>query len=129
MYFHAVRLGNDVFASDGLVQVYHSKTWGWICDQQWDQNDADVVCRELGYTNALSTYSQLSSKHGNVWMNNVHCVGNETSLFLCRHDGWKRHHCHSSQLAGVVCKTPKGKYKTSCNLACISPKKYAINGF
>ena len=109
MRFHTVRLGNGVLASDGLVQVYHNKTWGWICDQHWDQNDGDVVCDELGYSNALSTYSQPLNKHGNVWMNNVHCAGNETSLFFCRHDGWKRHYCHSRQLAGVKCKTPKGK--------------------
>ena len=109
MRFHTVRLGNGVLASDGLVQVYHNKTWGWICDQHWDQNDADVICGELGYSNALSTHSQPLNKHGNVWMNNVHCAGNEKSLFFCRHDGWKRHYCHSRQLAGVICKTPKGK--------------------
>lgn len=76
MRFHTVRLGNGVLASDGLVQVYHNKTWGWICDQHWDQNDADVICGELGYSNALSTYSQPLNKHGNVWMNTVLAMKN-----------------------------------------------------
>lgn len=102
-----VRLANDAVASDGLVQVYHNKIWGWICDQQWDKNDADVVCSELGYTNAISTYSQFSNKNVDVWMNNVHCVGNEISLFSCRRDEWERHFCPSNKLAGVVCKTPE----------------------
>lgn len=75
-----------MFSHKGLVQVYHSRTWGWICNQGWDKQDADVVCRELGFTKASMVYGSLKDKGGVIWMKNIQCIGNETSLVLCDHE-------------------------------------------
>ena len=104
-----VRLGGDKYLGEGLVQVYHERTWGWICYGQWDKNNADVVCRELGYTNASSSYSSPANTVGKVWMNNVQCQGTENSLLFCAHDGWKSHSCRNGRVAGVFCVVPEGK--------------------
>ena len=41
---------------NGTVQVCVNRTWGSICDSGWSSQDADVVCRQLGF-NTLGTTS------------------------------------------------------------------------
>ena len=97
---------------EGLVQVYHKNTWGWVCDDEWDRQDADVVCRELGYTGSTALYNDDANLKGNntIWMGNVQCTGSESSLYYCVHNGWQNQSCgRGQQMAGVVCAGPEGK--------------------
>ena len=110
--FLTVRLGGDIYSSEGLVEVYYNKTWGGICDQQWNKQDADVVCRELGFRNAILIYSSPANEGDTMWINNLQCSGDEMSLVLCVHDGWKKQSCPSGRHAGVVCKVPEGRLVT-----------------
>ena len=34
----------------GTVEIFHDDRWGPICDDEWDEREATVVCRQLGYT-------------------------------------------------------------------------------
>lgn len=85
-YFPTVRVGGEINATQGLVQVYHNKAWGWICNQLWDDTDANVVCKGLGYENATLLYSNPVDKGGMIWMNHVQCDGSERSLVSCTHN-------------------------------------------
>ena len=93
----------------GRVEVLYDGQWGTICDDGWDINDARVVCRQLGFSDAIRPLfgSQVPPGSGRIWLNGVSCTGREENITKCSHNGWKYHnnHCKHSQDAGVECST------------------------
>lgn len=46
----AIRLASGAQSNTGRVEVCHGETWGTICDSSWTQMDANVACRQLGFS-------------------------------------------------------------------------------
>ena len=107
----AVRLVNSLnLPHFGRVEVRYSGIWGTICDNLWDIQDAEVVCRQLGFDGALfAPRNALYGRgKGQRWLDDVKCGGTEISISDCHHSGWGVYNCRYSGDAGVVCR-PTGK--------------------
>uniref|UniRef100_W5KTB0 SRCR domain-containing protein n=1 Tax=Astyanax mexicanus TaxID=7994 RepID=W5KTB0_ASTMX len=100
-----IRLVNGTGNCNGRVEIYRHGRWGTVCDDGWDINDAEVVCRQMGCGRAVSIHSSAHFGQGTgpILLDNVHCVGSERSITECRHNGFGRTNCHHGEDAGVTC--------------------------
>ena len=105
LFCFTVRLANGPTSYEGRVEVYHNGEWGTVCDDGWGWNNAHVVCRELNFGNAVAAphnafYGQGS---GQIWLDDVNCVGTELTIVHCSHNRWGSHNCNHADDASVKC--------------------------
>ena len=55
-----IRIVGGKYPSEGLVEVHCNGEWGTICDDAFGKDEADTVCIQMGYTDAVQ-YDHLAS--------------------------------------------------------------------
>lgn len=97
-----MRLVSPYSNCSGRVEILHNGHWGILCDDDWELQDAEVVCQQLGCGKALSTHEDpvLLRDIGSVWLDDVKCSGDESSVKDCAHDGFGSHSC---SISSVTC--------------------------
>uniref|UniRef100_A0A673B6Z5 SRCR domain-containing protein n=1 Tax=Sphaeramia orbicularis TaxID=375764 RepID=A0A673B6Z5_9TELE len=87
------------------AQVLYNGLWGTVCDDGWDIKDADVVCRAKNCGTALKAKSSafFGEGQGPIWLDDVDCFGNESSLSHCGRIFFEQTGCDHREDAGVVC--------------------------
>ena len=80
LYNGKVRLQNGAYPSLGRVEVYCTGQWGVVCGDI-GQEEADKVCRQLGYTGA----DRFGFK--------LRCMGLVNTLNTGTHINFKDLHC------------------------------------
>ena len=113
IYFGAaitlVRLINGSTEYEGRVEVYHNGEWRTVCDDEWNLNDAEVVCRELGFGPAIDAKSEAFYGQGSNQncFGNFRCADEVTTIRECSFNELKIR-SHYSKDASVKCAASNG---------------------
>ena len=93
---------------EGIVEVYYNERWWPVSADEWDDEDVNVVCGQLGYPVSFGTVTKLAkilpkdmrsidrqlkklfrkSHLQKVVLQGLSCTGTERDLSLCSHHGW-----------------------------------------
>ena len=99
---------NGTTKNEGRVEVFYEGNWGTVCDDDWDIQDADVVCKMLGYPRAIQAlpFSAFGEGTGDIILDNINC-SKEDNIFECGHNEYLNNNCEHLEDAGVVCDNSK----------------------
>jgi len=61
-----------------------------------------IHCRRYG----RSLNNRYGPGSGQIWLDDLQCIGTETQLGSCRHNGWGYHNCRHSDDVSIVCIDP-----------------------
>ena len=89
----------------GRVELFYNGEWGTICDDFWGIEDATVICRMLGYDQALYALggAHYGEGTGPIWLDNVTCTGTEPTILRCEKSPWGTNNCFHAEDAAVFC--------------------------
>ena len=86
-----IRLANKASNKTGRVEIFHpSFGRGTVCDDDWDDSDSAVVCRQLGFDEMNTTGKNAHHGPGNgpTLLGDVRCPGNESYIWDRSYSGW-----------------------------------------
>ena len=134
-----LRLAGGNVANEGRVEVCMDNEWGTICDDSWGTSDANVACKQLGFSSTglmhtddykifASIYLSVnyiidavafSNAHfgagsGSIFLDGLGCTGSESSLLDCSKSSTISCYYGHSEDAGVRCFGKDSIKLTSC---------------
>ncbi|XP_037602373.1 uncharacterized protein LOC119474418 [Sebastes umbrosus] len=106
----SVRLVNGTSLCSGRLEVKSNKSipwWSSVCEADFDQQDAEVVCRELGCGAPSVLQGALYGEvEDPMWTKEFQCGGTESALLDCRSSGLDRNTCSPGKAVGLTCSEP-----------------------
>ena len=95
-----VRLFGGAHELEGRVEIYHDGRWGAVCDDNFDDFEAKVVCRQLRVHPAgarIIDNAAFSPSEGGFWLDDVFCRSTEQRLDECEHMPWGMSDCEQPE--------------------------------
>ncbi|KAL5019244.1 hypothetical protein ScPMuIL_004966 [Solemya velum] len=91
---------------NGRVEIIRNGVRGTVCDDNWDDADASVICRMLGYPNGGEAHAGTADGRGKglIWIDEITCTGTEITLSVCQHSRFGTHDCSHDEDAWVTCR-------------------------
>ncbi|KAK6179246.1 hypothetical protein SNE40_011650 [Patella caerulea] len=109
------RLVNGTSEQNGRVEINVGGVWGTVCDFDWDDREAGVVCRQLGFSDGYG----ISNAHygqgtGPIWLGEIRCKGTETELHKCPHSGFSSEVIYGNSYRYGSCKRHRDDASVYC---------------
>lgn len=104
-----LRLRDGEAPRKGRLEIFHHDAWGTICDSTFDLDDANVVCRQLGFPGAdkVASSAYTTAGKGPSHLQQVDCMGTEEKLTDCQGITWNEEDCGHDNDVGVICNSSK----------------------
>ncbi|VDH95200.1 Hypothetical predicted protein [Mytilus galloprovincialis] len=93
----------DVRINSSRLEILYNETWGTVCDDEFDDKDATVACRQLGFNSGISLGGKVDYGTGRIWLDDLRCYGNELTLADCSHSDWGVTNCQHGEDVGIKC--------------------------
>ncbi len=102
--FSEVRLVG-VSRCSGRLEILHDQTWISVCDAAFDQQDAEVVCRELDCGAPVQVLGAAAFDKGDaqMWSQEIECRGNESQIHLCPTSPSHQNNCSHENSVELMC--------------------------
>ncbi|XP_064820900.1 scavenger receptor cysteine-rich type 1 protein M130-like [Oncorhynchus masou masou] len=112
-YYHHVTCSDSVRLVDGAglcsgrVEVKSNQSWASVCEADFDQQDAEVVCRDLGCGAPAALQGGLYGEgEGQTWDKEFQCKGKESLLLDCDTSDRENNTCLPGNAVGLTCSEP-----------------------
>jgi len=67
LYYQVFNLVKNLpVLQSGRVEVYANNTWGSVCDDGWSNKAGNVVCKQLGFSDAEAVYGAARYGTGTI---------------------------------------------------------------
>ena len=88
----------------GRVEVKSNQSWVSVCEGDFDQQDAEVVCRELGCGAPSVLQGALYGEmNASMWTKEFQCEGNESALLNCTTSDSTNNSCSLDKTVELTC--------------------------
>ncbi|ELT88354.1 hypothetical protein CAPTEDRAFT_172188 [Capitella teleta] len=88
----------------GRLEVYHAGEWGTVCDDDFTDEYAAVICKSLGlpFGNAREIHNFGGGTGKPIHLDQVNCAA-ATHARHCVHAGWGVNNCQHGEDLGIHC--------------------------
>ena len=147
-----VRLADGPDAMTGRVEIRYSDIWGSICDDDFGDDDAAVLCRMLDYHGPAKVMpsNMFGPGSGPIWLDELGmqlnkqrncqllllllfdaiisiygasgCSGTENTLLECSRLPWAKHNCKETEHVGIKCSKMVEREETTSPMPMVRPK-------
>ncbi|XP_050960027.1 scavenger receptor cysteine-rich type 1 protein M130 [Labeo rohita] len=99
------RLVDGSHLCSGRLELIHGNTWHTVCDAAFDQQDAEVVCRELDCGAPVQVLGAAAFGKGDaqMWTQEIQCRGNESFISFCPTSSSLKYNCTHENDIGLLC--------------------------